>query len=158
MFSTISKEVRQIMELQLFFSIAVLVMGVKLLPQIGVSNSSIDIFIILTLGNYFYVFMFVGILVLLYFDDRKSAITVSSIFLVSNIIFTLITLPLGEAYYGFGFFFSSLLGFVFSQIRYENYRKNVNYYIFCSQYSILNGKKGYFHEISNLYTSFIKRK
>ena len=71
MLSTLTEKVKQTMEIQLLFSFAFMVIGVRLLPGLGLTNLAIETFTILILGNFLYVFMFIGILIHLYFDDRK---------------------------------------------------------------------------------------
>lgn len=126
-------EITYTMELQLFFSIVFMVIGMRLLPRIGLIGAAVDIFNILVLGSYSCVIMFIITLILLYFDDRKGAVFVSGMFLVTNTIFTSLSLILGENLYGFGFFVSSFIMLIVAIIRLILFLKDIDYYTFCSQ-------------------------
>lgn len=146
----LAQEISYIMEVQLFFSIISLLIGRKLLPKIGMTGLSIDIFSILVLGCYVFVLMFVIILILLYFDDRKGALITTSFFLPSNILFSMLTLQWGEAYFGLGFFISGFCSLLIGLGRLIYYIRNIDYYTFCSQPILYKEQIGLFTKLSRL--------
>lgn len=133
MLTVVDREFSYIMEVQLFFTIMSLLIGRKVLSSLGLSPQSIDIFGTLVLSCYLFAMMFVIIQVLLYFDDRKGALVIVSFFLLSNTVASMLTLNLGEAYFGLGFFVASLSSFIIGISRISYFTKNIDYYVFCAQ-------------------------
>jgi uncharacterized membrane protein len=146
----LTQEIAFAMALQLVLSLLFLIAGIVLLPNIGFSAVLLDIFKILTLGSYGCVFMFILVLVLLYFDDRKGALSVTALFLVSNLLFTGITLFLGESFYGFGFFICTMMSLGAGLIRLLWYIKRINYYTFCTQPLYHRERAGFFTKLVQL--------
>lgn len=140
-------EITYTMELQLFFSIIFMVIGMRLLPRIGLIGAAVDIFNILVLGSYSCVIMFIIMLVLLYFDDRRGAVFVSAMFLVTNTLFTIGTLYLGENFYGFGFFAAAFITLIAAIIRLWIFLRNIDYYTFCSQPVVFKEKERFFQRL-----------
>lgn len=148
MSSVLMQEISYIMEIQLVFSIIFLITGRKFLPMAGLTSLSIDIFSILVLGCFVFIMMYVIIMIMLYFDDRKGALAAITFFLLLNIVFTGITLHMGESYYGAGFFASGLLALLFAIARLAYYVKNIDYYTFCSQPILYKEKNGLFTRLA----------
>ena len=73
--------------------------------------------------------------ILLYYDNKKNACLVALHFMITSFLFTLITINMGESYYGLGFFISGLASLVFSIIQLVKYLNNIDYNIFCIQVS-----------------------
>lgn len=135
-------EIRKMMELQLFFSLVAIVLGNIFLPRLGLIHLSIEIFNVLVLAAYANVTMLITMLIQLYFEDRKGAVIVSFIFLTTNILFTLLSIKLGETYYGIGFFISAFISVVIALKRLQYFIKNINYYTFCSQPIVYKERRG----------------
>ena len=144
---TLWSEIRNIMEIQLFFTLVFIAAGSYILPDIGLSQFSVDIFNLLTVGAYFNIIMLIIILVLLYFEDRKGALFVSFTFLAGNTIFTYITIKYSENTYGLGFLLAAFLGMVIGIIELVVYLKNINYHTFCGQPIVYKEKNGLFSHI-----------
>lgn len=152
MHNVLVQETTYIMEMQLFFTLVFMVLGLRLLPRIGFSGLSMDIFSIMTLGSYACVIFFIVMLLLLYFDDRKGALIVAVVFVTTNTIFSIITLALGESFFGFGFFISSIISVCAVLVRISLFIKNIDYYTFCSQPIVYKEREGYFTRlVSKLY-------
>ncbi len=126
-------EIRNLMELQVFFSLLFVVAGFYLLPRMGLTQLSFDIFLILTLGTYCNIILLVIILVLLYFEDRKGALFSAVSFLLTNILFTSVTLVLGERTYGFGYFLAAFFSLAVGLIELRTFLKNIHYHTFLGQ-------------------------
>ncbi|URZ01656.1 exopolysaccharide Pel transporter PelG [Clostridium felsineum] len=143
------QEIFRLMEIQLFFSIVFLALGHYLLPFIGLSQISIDIFKILTLGAYCSISMFTVILIDLYFENRKGAVISTSTFLILNTIFTLVSLKLGQNYYGVGYFLAAFISLIVALINLNGFLNDIDYITFCSQPIIYKEKTGIFTAIVN---------
>ncbi|WP_432666254.1 exopolysaccharide Pel transporter PelG [Wukongibacter baidiensis] len=135
MIKIIYRELIYIMEIQLFFSIGFIILGIKLLPFVGFTANMIDMFNILILGYYCTIIMFVVMTILLYYDNKKDACLVAAHFMITSALFTIVTVYLGEVYYGLGFFMSGLLSLIYSIVMLRRYLKNIEYYVFCIQVS-----------------------
>ena len=64
------------------------------------------------MGAFFHVLFLVMTILLSYFDLRRMAIVIYSIFLLTNLAFTYGSMRMGFAYYGYGYFLSALVTFV----------------------------------------------
>ena len=147
-------EIRNLMELQIFFSLLFVVAGFYFLPRMGLTQLSFDIFLILTLGTYCNIILLVIILVLLYFEDRKGALFAAASFLFTNILFTGITLSLGERTYGLGYFLAAFISLAIGLIELRIFLKNIHYHTFLGQPVIYREIVGPFTRLVN----FIYRK
>ncbi|GAA0181256.1 exopolysaccharide Pel transporter PelG [Clostridium sediminicola] len=126
-------EIKNMMNLQFLISFILIFIGLLLLPKVGLTKDSLNIFIILSLGAYANIFTLIFMLIMLYFEDKIGTLIVSSCFLISNILFTSLTIHLGENYYGLGFFFATVLSLSISIIILNNFLKDIDYRTFCGQ-------------------------
>lgn len=120
-----------LVEVQLLFTALSIALGIIYLPKIGFTMEQLDLFILLCLAYFFFIIMFVMLHILLYFDDRKGVLTISGSFVLSNAVFTFITMKLNLD--GTGMFFASFIFLMFSIARLLYVLKNIDYYTFCSQ-------------------------
>lgn len=65
-----------------------------------------------TLGALFHVLLIFQCIILSYFDCRRSTMYIYLFFLVTNAIFTWISMEAGFSYYGYGYFLSSAISFI----------------------------------------------
>lgn len=144
-------EIWNMMEIQLFFTLISIVVGHYLLPRIGFTQVSMDIFNILALGAYMNAIMLVVILILLYFEDKRGALFISASYLLTNVAFTYITLIYGENLYGLGFFMAAFISLVISLIELRVYLRNINYHTFCGQPVIYREGKGIFTRLIDFF-------
>ncbi len=131
MVDSLYKELMYLMSIQLVISIASIVIGNKLLVNLGFTLEMLDIFYILVLGYYLVNIIFVIITILLYFDYRKGALISSVSLFVLNGLFTFISIKLGSDYYGIGLFISGVVSICIAFNILERFIKNMDYYIFC---------------------------
>ncbi|MDX1700635.1 MAG: exopolysaccharide Pel transporter PelG, partial [Melioribacteraceae bacterium] len=73
-----------LIELQLLFTVLAIAVGIKVLPSFGFTMSQLDLFIILCLGFFLFIILFVLVHLLLYFDDRKGVFYISSFYILIN--------------------------------------------------------------------------
>ncbi|OXM86659.1 exopolysaccharide Pel transporter PelG [Paenibacillus rigui] len=125
------QEISFIMQVQLVVSILAMSLGIKILPMLGLSGEEMDTFNILVLGDFLYMILFVIVLLLLYFDDRKGAMWSAAVFLALNLIFAIVLYP--YKHYGLSYFLSAFGAFAVAMGRLLYIVKNVDYYTFCSQ-------------------------
>ncbi len=157
MIRTLYEEYLGVMEIQLFFTVVFLLLGRMLLPRIGVTNTSVDIFSLLTLGCYIYGAIYVCVMVLLYFDDVNGATIVSTTFFMSVLIFTIISLKLDFRFVGTGFFVGSLVTWVVGYLRLGYYMRNLDYYTYCNQSMLQIRRAGFFTRLARTFIRDEKR-
>ncbi|MFC0905923.1 exopolysaccharide Pel transporter PelG [Clostridium sp. MT-14] len=138
------QEMFHLMEVQFFFTFVCILIGNCFLPFIGLTQTSIDIFDILTFGAYCSISMFIIVLIGLYFENRKGAFVITSIFLVSNFLFTIISVKLGYGYYGLGYFLASFISLCAALHNLTYFLNDIDYITFCSQPVIYREKTGIF--------------
>ncbi|MDT9349612.1 exopolysaccharide Pel transporter PelG [Clostridium perfringens] len=148
---TIILHMTHMIKVQFIASFACIVFGFKMLPNIGFASDSLEIFGILTLGAISYISMSFLILMLLYFDARKDALQVSLVFFITIVLFSIITVIIGQEYYGYGFFIISIISVVFAFNRINNFFKIIEYRTFASQPVFQIDKKGVFSRIYNFF-------
>lgn len=136
------RELIYIMQIQLFFSIGFIILGIQILPLVGFTTSMIDTFNILVLGYYCAIIMFVIMTILLYYDNKKDAFYITLFFMATSYFFTWATISLGEIHYGLGFFVAALLSLIFAIIQLRRYVKDIEYHVFCIQVSWKDKKGG----------------
>lgn len=144
-------EIRNIMELQTFFTLVFLAIGYYVLPRLGLIPLSMDIFNILVLGAFFNILLLIIILILLYFEDRKGAVFVTLTFLITNIGFTYFTLGYSDDIYGTGFFVSAFISLIIALVELVIYLRNINYHTFVGQPVIHKESAGVFTRLVNAF-------
>lgn len=143
-----SHNLRNVMFIQMIFTILCLSIGMLLLPLTGIADIYIDTFNVLVIGDYAFIFMFICMTVMLYYDDRKGALLVVCFFVLANIYLTGITASMGKEYYGSGFMVAAFLSLIISFLRLNYLLNNIRYYTFCSQPILKRNKTGLFTWIS----------
>ncbi|TAE34180.1 MAG: hypothetical protein EAY65_03565 [Alphaproteobacteria bacterium] len=113
---------------------AIVFLCVMLAPQLMEAFSynyrQIGIFRLGVLGGMFHVLALFGMIVLSYFDSRSRVMWLQCFFLVSNAVFTIITLYLGFSFYGYGYFLSSLLTFMLTMAVLFRFMGDLPYHAF----------------------------
>lgn len=147
MMDVLSSEIAYIIEVQLFTSIVSIALGMKFLPRMGFTEIAINMLSMLVLASFVYVAMYVIVLLMLYFDDRMGALVVAVVFFVCNLVFTLITLYLGENFYGTGYFAAGFIALIIALGRFSYFLKNIDYYTFCRQSLVADTKESIFSRL-----------
>lgn len=140
MIFVLKSELQYIMIMQLIITLGSAIFGYKMMSIFGFTASMKDIFNILSLSYYCISIILIAITILLYFDDRRGALLISAIFLLTNLSFTIITRFLGESYYGFGTFISAVFTMVIALFRIKYFLNHIDYYIFCKNTLWKNNK------------------
>lgn len=133
MIDVLVQQITYIMEFQLFISFLSITIGVRILPFIGFTKAWTDTFSILVLGSFLYIIMVIVVLLLLYFDDMNGALFVGVVFCISNFLFTLVFIKLGDNFLGAGYFCGNFVALSVSLLRMRYFLKNIDYYTYCKQ-------------------------
>jgi uncharacterized membrane protein len=151
MLEGLNSEMSNLIELNFVFCILFIIVGNFILPKLSLSMFSINIFNLLVLAAFNTSIIQVLMIIMLYFEERRSALILTATFFFTNVIFTYFTILMGESYYGFGFFMASFITLLLglSQTRY--YLGNLDYFIFNKQPLFQVKKKG-------LITTFVEKR
>ena len=125
------KGISFLIEVQLLFTVLAIAFGLMWLPKVGFTMDQLDLFIMLALGFFFFIIMFVLIHALMYFDDRKGVFLISGLFVIINGVATYLTMNLTMN--GLGMFIASVLVLVIALLRLLHVLWNIDYYTYCSQ-------------------------
>ena len=104
-----------------------------IMRSLGIPQSYWYIFRLAVLAIAVQVFLLITVLILLYLDLRGSVLLVSTVFLGTNLIFTLITIRGGYAFYGYGFLYASLISLIVAVVLLDNRFRNLEYLTFTRQ-------------------------
>ena len=106
-----------------------------ILEAFSIPMSQLYMFRFGTLGALFHVQTLFLTIILSYFDNRKATLYIYLMFLVTNAVFTLITLQLGFEYYGAGYFLSAVCTFIAAGVIVINYVRRLPYHTFVTSNS-----------------------
>lgn len=144
MLQVLWSELRHLMEFQLCFSLLFLALGSYWLPKVGGSYRVIEIYTILVLAAYCISMMQSVLILLLYFEDRRGALLVTSLFAAGSFIFNLLSV-LGDASGntdGFGVFAAAFAALVYALRRLRYYTDRIDYFVFCTQPVLQGHERG----------------
>lgn len=133
MLQVLWSEIRNLMEVQLVVTFVFLALGNYLLPRVGLTYASINIYNVLVLGAYLAGMTQFILIIMLYFEDRRGALGIAAFFLTANSAFNYISLLAGENTYGFGLFSAAFLTLAAAMLRLVYYTNRIDYFVFCSQ-------------------------
>lgn len=131
------KRIGFLAEIQLLFTTLAIALGILYLSRIGFTMEQLDVFIMLCLGYFFFILMFVAFHLLMYFDDRKGILLLSGAFVVLCATLTYFSMQL--TLHGVGFFLASFIVLCGSLLRLYYILTNIDYYTYCPQASLTLG-------------------
>jgi uncharacterized membrane protein len=135
-------EIRNLMEVQLVATIIFLVLGNYLLPKIGLAYESINFYNLLAICAYLSGMTQVIFIIMLYFEDRRGALWIATLFLATSAGFNYVSVLMGENTYGFGLFLASFISLATAMVRLVYYTNRIDYFVFCSQPVFNRGQNG----------------
>lgn len=102
---------RNFLVLQGSVAVSMILLAPQLLEWLGINFRQLAVFRLGLLGAFFHAaFLFLWI-ILSYFDQRRTQAVLGGLFLVTNGLFTFLSLRMGFPYYGYGYFLSALVMF-----------------------------------------------
>jgi uncharacterized membrane protein len=130
MMDSVIYHARTFMVVQGAITFVAIVLAADILELVNFSYHQIGIFRLGALGGMLHVLALFEMILLSYFDSRGKVMWLQFFFLISNIIFTLISLNLGFAYYGYGYFLASALTFLLTTYVLFGFLNKVHYHAF----------------------------
>lgn len=111
-----------------------IVLAPKLFEALNINFTQIGMFRMAVLGAFFHVLLLFEMIILSYFDSRRTVMWLAGIYLVLNTLLTLLTLQkdmgFGFQYYGLGYALSSMIIFVITSLVLFRYIKKLPYHAF----------------------------
>lgn len=123
---------RSFLILQGSLSLVVILLAPKIYDWFNFSYLQLGIFRLGTLGAFFSALNFFIVILFSYFDSQENMLIVTITMFLSNTVFTLITIMLGFAFYGYGFAFSMILTFAVGGVLLTRFLQKLHYKIFIS--------------------------
>jgi len=131
--NTLWRELFFIIEVQIAASLFFIVIGMGILPGVGMSNEIVEMYPFLSCGYFFTFLMFITNTILLYFQSYNDVLMINILFFFSNLIFTVLTALMGSDFYGLGLIGSGIISFTASFNKLKKTMDNIDYVLFCSQ-------------------------
>lgn len=129
--NSIMESTRNFIVLQGSITVIAILFSARLFEWLDISFLELGIFRLSTLGAFFQAMMLFELVILAYFDCRRIMMVLQGIFLLTNAVFTYVTIEwLGFAYYGFGYFLACLVTFLFTSIVLFNHIRMLPYHAF----------------------------
>lgn len=139
MFRVLRLELLFLAQVQLLVVLLAIFLGLTLLPAIGVTQGQLDIYVYGAIGSWFIGMMINVFMLMLYFDERKSAFSVIALFAGVTMIMTVISLttwlPLGS-----NLFIGGAVAMLTSIVVLTKNLNNIDYATFCTQPIVMKEK------------------
>lgn len=133
MIEVLKKEILYCMELQFFISLSFAFISNIIFENFGLDLYYVDLFRIMVFGTYCTVFTSIYLVLLLYFDARKEALILSTVFAVLNIALSYIFFKLGPVYSGVGYFIANFISLILANFILDNVLAKLNFQSFYRQ-------------------------
>ena len=154
MAKTLFRELAHVFELQFFVEMLCITFLGNFLQSAGFDREMLIIFRYLCIGYCFYVMVKSLIILFLYFDSRRSALLLATMFALLSILFSIISLPFGIETYGLGFLAAGAVTAVVGLLMLRWHLRRLEYQVFCRQPLFYEEPKGIFKKISD----YVERK
>ena len=132
MYRTLRYEILFLAQVQLLVTFIFLFMGVHFLPFQGLVQDQINIFMVVVLGSWFLSLFITFFLILLYFDERKAAFSLTGFYVISSFLLTIL---FGHFFgmRGAGMFLAAVLSFGYGSWLLIKQLNDIDYSTFCHQ-------------------------
>lgn len=128
--ASVLRGARTFIVLQGSICVATILTAPRLFTLLDVNFAQIGMFRIGVLGAFFQLLTLALSITLSYFDLRKPALLLQMLFLVTNGLFTYVSMNMGFSYYGFGYFLAALVSFTATFVVVAYYLGRLPYHTF----------------------------
>ena len=140
MFTQLSSQLLELVRMQFIISVAVFLVCVVFMPQMGLSGLVMQIYPMVA-AAYFILFIMYGALIFLYyFNDLPGALLTSGILFAVTFIMSIVSTKLHPIWYGLGIFSGSLAAWIIAYFRLRWVERNMDRHIFCEGHILDRGK------------------
>lgn len=138
---TVKEGARHFLVLQGSVTVITILVATKIFDALDVSYLELSMFRICVLGAFFHAMMLFCAIILSYFDRRVEFMIIHLVFFVTNALFTWISIELGFKFYGYGYFFASVVSFIVSMLMLFLHIRKLPYHAFITSNNSL--RKGF---------------
>lgn len=128
--NAITGSARNFIVVQGTITLVAVLLAANIISALNINFLQIGIFRLGALGAFFHALMLFELIILSYFDARRHTLYIQAAFLAANTIFTLISMDMGFAWYGYGYFAACVLGFVLASLVLFTHVKKLSYHAF----------------------------
>lgn len=140
MFRQLAGELMTLARIQFIISVLLFLFCIVVLPQIGFSGMTMQIYPLLAAGYFILFLMYSAIIFLYYFNDLKGSVLTSVVFCGVTFVGSLFATQLSPIWYGAGVTAGALAGWCTAHLRLRWIEKNMDAHVFCQGELLPYGK------------------
>lgn len=148
MIETLFRQIIYVMEIQIIITAITIIVSREIFTMLQMPLLFTEIFKVTAAAALCNAFALIIMLVLLYFEARMQALVIALVLFVGNTVWTIIFIPKGIDYYGFGYFIGSFTALLCAILLLGHFLKDITYYTFFRQPMFSLKKKSVFKYIS----------
>ena len=133
MIEALKESMRDVFAIQGAITVLCLIFAQELAKAAGLNPLQVPLFRIALVGSLLQVLLALNIIVLFYFDLRRSVLVVSSVFLISNAGLSYLTTRMGFQFYGYGYMYACLISLVLAFCILQGKMRDLEYITFAGQ-------------------------
>jgi uncharacterized membrane protein len=133
MIKMLKESLREILIVQGTLTMLCIFMAPEFVDLVGLSPLQQPLLQIALVGSLLQVMLSVAVIILFYFDLRKEVLTVTLVFLLSNVGLTWLSMQLGFTFYGYGYCYSCFIALMFAYYLVSKSVRDLEYITFSSQ-------------------------
>lgn len=140
MFRQLAGELMALARIQFIISVVLFLFCIVVLPQVGFSGMTMQIYPLLAAGYFILFLMYSAIIFLYYFNDLRGSVITSAVFCVVTFCGSLFATQLSPIWYGTGVVAGALTGWCTAYLRLKWIEKHIDAHVFCQGELIKYGK------------------
>lgn len=133
MIETLFRQIIYVMEIQIIITAISIIISRELFTILQMPLLFTEIFKITAAAALCNAFVLIIMLVLLYFEARMQALVIALMLFVGNMVWTIVFIPKGIDYYGFGYFIGSFTALLCAILVLGHFLKDITYFTFFRQ-------------------------
>ncbi|MFH0920446.1 MAG: exopolysaccharide Pel transporter PelG [Fibrobacterota bacterium] len=137
---SLNLSIQRLLRLQGVFTLALILLAPYLVNAFGLEWRQVPLLRVGLLGTFLHVLLLILTIIILYFDFRNLCLFVTALFLGTVTSFTIVTIRLGYAWYGYGYTAACLVTLVIGFLLFARKLRDLEYLTFMQQ-PVLSRKK-----------------
>lgn len=142
--TVIFRELGHMVTMQLFISIISATVFANMLKGMGLDGEQTAVFRTLCFGYCLYGLAKCQVILMLYFEDRKGALTGAGLFLITSSLFSVINLHFDITLWGLGYLFAAFITAIYGSMRLKYFLARLEYKVFLRQPLFMTKNSGPF--------------
>lgn len=133
MIETLFRQIIYVMEIQIIITAIAIIISREVFTILQMPLLFTEIFKITAMAALCNAFALIIMLILLYFEARMQALIIALVLFIGNTVWTLVFIPKGIDYYGFGYFIGSFGALLSAILLLGHFLKDITYFTFFRQ-------------------------